>query len=113
MARDLELRPPLLGRVDVVLGEEGRGQGAQLHGLGNLIVGAVADVDILHHGRVGGKALRLAQDRQWRVSPGTDRRVRTHARVRGAAQRRRRRGRHCSARNFRRVAISSVGVLTG
>jgi hypothetical protein len=37
--------------------EKGSRQGAEFHGRWDLIVGRVANVDALHHGSVGSKAL--------------------------------------------------------
>lgn len=53
IARYLQLGFPLLRRIDVTaLRKKCRRQSAELHGLWYLVIGAVANVDVLHHRRV-------------------------------------------------------------
>jgi hypothetical protein len=55
VARDVVFRRRV---VETSFGfEKSPGQGAEFHGRRNLIVGRVTDVDALHHGSVGSKAL--------------------------------------------------------
>lgn len=60
--RDAKLGSALLlgGRAGGILTEESSGVGVQLHGLLDFIFGAIANVDALHHGRIGTEAMRLA-----------------------------------------------------
>lgn len=77
-----------------------RRQSTELHGLRYLIVGAVTDVYFLHHGRVGGEAMRLTQHGKRRLPSLHCAHIgmRAHAPESiGVAHGSRRCGRHCGS----------------
>lgn len=105
----------LLRRDDFFLRKQGGGKSTELHRLWYLVVGAIANVDLLHHGSVGRKALGLTQCAQWRVSSRPDGGLRAHATEaaigahgRGGC---RRHGRMCAVVDGRRRVGLTVGRL--